>query len=319
MAFLAAAVACGAAPEPGPAGPPARPALGPLGLLVPAGAELIVTARPGELMAAEASLRVIDAVFGADQRDAFARRTGVEPHELEEVVVAEYTEGFVILARGPWSAEELVVATGTRMNSVEVSAAEPFVRRSGFLGSERRDISAIDERTVLFTAGVPDLTAQILAAVRRGRPSEGTVPALAAPDLRELYARHEAAALAVYAPEPLVLPPGFGTSLLLARQRALVAVVAPVAGDGLAFGVQLVGEFPPGAAGNFENLVRSMASTDLGAALGMRDGLETLRIAVADDGAVMGLEVPAEVLAMGLRLLFGGEIAELLAAPVGAP
>ncbi|MBW2464462.1 MAG: hypothetical protein JRH11_22630 [Deltaproteobacteria bacterium] len=334
MALLVTAVACGGASQAGEGGEgreggeasPPQPTLGPLGLLIPAGAQLVVTARPADLMAADSTRSVIDAVFGPDQRDAFARRNGVEPHEIEEVVVAEYEHGFVILAKGPWSARDLVVATATRMTSVEVSTDEPFVRRSGFLGTERRDITAVDEHTVLFTAGVPDLTAAILGRVRRGPPAPGAgsgtgeaaVPALQAPDLAPLYARHEAAALALYAPEPLELPPGLGASLLLARQRALLAVVGPGPGDSLAFGVHLVGEFPPGAPANFETLVRSMASTDLGAAFGIREGLETLHVEVDEEAAIMGLEVPAETLALGLRLVFGGEIAELLAVPGGA-
>jgi hypothetical protein len=299
--------------------PPSRPDLGPLGLLLPDGAELVVTARPAASMAAPASRAIIDAVFGAEERDAFARRVGIEPDELDEVVVGEYEGGFAIVVRGPWTARDLVIATASRMTPVEVSADEPFVRRSGFLGTERRDITAIDDDVVLFTAGLPDVTAAVLARVRRGHFPEGRSAALSTEDLAPLYERHQDAPLALYVPTPLRLPPGLGTSLLLARQRALVAVATPAGVDHLAVGVHLVGEFPPGARENFTNLVSSIANQDLGRALGMRDGLESLSVEVDENAAILGLEVPSQTLSLGLRTLFGGEIAELLEAPVRSP
>jgi len=313
--------ACGGADESvrsADASTPARD-LGPLALLLPSGAELVVTARPSELMEAPPSRRVIDSVFPQGERDAFAQRTGIEPGELDELVVGDYGEGFVIVARGPWAARDLVIATASRMTSVEVSAEAPFVRRAGFLGSERRDISAIGEDVVLFTAAVPDVTASILARVRSGRFSEGAAPALSGADVGPLFARHETAPLALYVPAPLVLPPGLGTSVLLARERALVAVAEPQGALHLAFGVQLVGEFPSTAEENFRTLITSIAETDLGGALGMQAGLETLEIQVAENTVVLGLSVPSETLSTGLRVLFGAEIEELLAAPVRSP
>ncbi len=296
---------------------PTSPAIGPLPFLIPEGAEVVVTARPAELMEAPATRTVVDAVFDADQRDAFARRTGVEPHEVEELVVAEYEDGFAIIARGPWSARDVVLATESRMSSVEVRADAPFVRRMGFLGAERRDVTAIADHVVLFTSALPDVTATILSRVRNGRFPQGHA-ALATPDLRALVERHASAPLALYVPAPLALPPELGIGMLLARQRALAAVATPAGPPDVAIGVQLVGEFPSTAQENFETLITSVAEQDLGAALGMREALPTLTVRVGENSVLMGLELRAESLSLGLRTLFGGEIAELLEAPVRA-
>jgi hypothetical protein len=51
----------------------------------------------------------------------------------------------------------------------------------------------------------------------------------------------------------------------------------------------------------------------------MRDGLESLSVEVDENAAILGLEVPSQTLSLGLRTLFGGEIAELLEAPVRSP
>jgi hypothetical protein len=122
--------------------------------------------------------------------------------------------------------------------------------------------------------------------------------------------------LALYVPEPLELPPELGLSVLLARQRALAAVATPAGPSRAAVGVQLIGEFPATAEENFETLVTSIASQDLGAALGMREALPTLSVQVGQNSVLVGLELHAETLALGLRTLFGGEIAELLQVPV---
>jgi hypothetical protein len=318
VTVLIALTACGGGAEESArpdAAAPSAPDLGALALLVPEGAEVVVTARPVELMEAPATRTIIDAVFDEAQRDGFAQRTGVEPHEVEEVVVAEYEGGFAIIARGPWAARDVVIATESRMTSVEVRADEPFVRRMGFLGTERRDVSAIADDVVLFTSAMPDVTASILDRVRTGRFGHDRA-ALATTDLMEVVERYEDAPLALYVPEPLELPPELGLSVLLARQRALAAVATPAGPSRAAVGVQLIGEFPATAEENFETLVTSIASQDLGAALGMREALPTLSVQVGQNSVLVGLELHAETLALGLRTLFGGEIAELLQVPV---
>lgn len=132
VVFVAVVVACGGASMDGVWSAAAPPFFGFLPLLVPSGAMFIVMVWSPQLMAAGASRRVIDVVFDDLQWDVFVCRIGVEPDELEELVVAEFFNGFLILVWGLWAVRDLVVAIAVRMNFVEVSVESSFVRRAGF-------------------------------------------------------------------------------------------------------------------------------------------------------------------------------------------
>jgi hypothetical protein len=112
-------------------------------------------------------------------------------------------------------------------------------------------------------------------------------------------------------PEPLDLPPGHGASLLLARQRALAACLAAADDAHLDLAVDLRGEFPEGASHNFRVLVTSLAASDVGAALGLAEGLPTLRIQAGAEGVALTLRVGAPSVARGLLLLMGSEVGAL--------
>jgi hypothetical protein len=274
---------------------------------------------------------VIDAVASPDYRDAFGRRTGVEPHEVEEVVFAEYEGGVALLARGEWLARDVVLATEQRMNTVETRADAPIFRRSGFLGTERVELAALDEHVVLYARGVPEVVAQILAHVLEGRFPEGLSPAIAGESALH-HEEHREAPIALYVPHGLDLPPGYGTSTLLRGIVAMAATAGPAPppepeaepepepdpepGLPLLFVVDLSGELPPGAEENLRNLVQSVAQSPLGGALGMLEGLSSLRVQVDDQrSARLSMTVDARQLAMGLRLLFSLEIRELFEPP----
>jgi hypothetical protein len=305
---------CGGATREAPP-PPAAPELPPLpelDLLVPDGATLVVVAEPAKLLASTAVRALTDRVLAPALLDGFARRTGIEPHEVERVVGAEHGDGVVWIARGPWSARDVVRAAERRMTGVEASADTPFFRRAGYLGTERWDVTALGDDVVLATRDAPGPTAAILHRAAHGAWAEGAAAALDAEDVASLRRDHAGAPGVLYVPVPLDLPPGFGTSTLLARERALAATVVPEDPDGLRFEVALVGEFPEGVSVNFRNLVESVASSDLGMALGIAEALETLRI-VAEPGSVrLSLLIPARSLAMGLRVLFLADLEELL-------
>lgn len=306
---------CGGTPvEPVVAPEPDAPPIGELALLVPEGPELIVVARPAALMAESATREVTTALFPDAWRDAFGRRTGVEPDEIEELVWAQTEPGYLVLARGPWAARDVVLATESRMNSLELRQEEPFLRRVGFLGTDRRDLVAIGEREVMMGAEAPaEARSALLSRVRRGSWAESSGAALAREAVAGLWSRASGAPVTIVVPQPLELPPGFDTALLLARQRALTATLRPVA-DGpehLDVEVELAGEFPPGARENFENLVISVGESDLGRVLGIGEGLSTLEVTEEEDRVVIGIRLRAASLAEGLRVLLYAELVDL--------
>jgi predicted Zn-dependent peptidase len=81
--------------------------------------------------AAPAVRRVVDAVAPPELLDAFGRRTGVEPADVRELAIGEYDDGFVVIARGPFPADDVARAAGMRMIDVAARSDEPFVRSLG--------------------------------------------------------------------------------------------------------------------------------------------------------------------------------------------
>ncbi len=298
---------------------PALPPLGELPLLVPEGAGVVLVAEPSVLMDAPAVRAVVEAVVVPELLDSFARRTGVEPGEVSELVVAEYDTGYVLLARGPYPAEDVVRAAANRMTPVAAQQDEPFLRRMGHIGADLVDVVALDEHVVMVASGVPDAAASLLARAEQGSWSGGLAPALSGADVEPLVEAHGQAPLVLYVPEPLELPPGFGTSLLLARQRTLAATVVPADEATLAVTVELRGELPEGAEQNFRALVESMGQSPLGAALGISEAARTLTIQVDDESATLRAQVSSATLAAGLRVLFVAQLEELLAGERAAP
>jgi len=292
-----------------------RPAIGDLGVLVPGRPQLVVVARPAELYGVAPMRRTVEALASEALLQGFADRTGVDPRLVTEAVVAEYDDGFILLARGPFPAANVVRAAGMRMNTVERATDEPFVRRKGFLGLDRRDVIALADDVVVVTGGLPVETSQLVHRAVHGRFPEGVSAALSSRDVRSLRQDHGRRALALYGPRPLSLPPGLGASVLLARQRVLGVSVTPRGDDGLAFELTLVGEFPEGSEQNFRTWVDNVGDSDLGRALGIAEGLETLRIQTDDRSVTLRMTLSARTLARGLRVLFLADLTELLEDP----
>lgn len=313
IALVLAASACGGATSPG-----ARPAPRPLGALitlVPAESALVVVARPAALFGDAATGRVLRALFPADQLDRFAQRSGVDPRALDELVIAEHDDGRVVLARGAFDAPFAVREAGARMAPTESSVDAPFVRRVGFLGGRRVDVSALSSSVVLWVEGAPQLAGRVLAAAERSPPSRrhGLERAMAA-RLREATGD---APFALYALRPLGLPRETGVGMLLARQRALAMAARATDENTLALALELRGEFPNGAAENFRALARSVSETDLGAALGARDAMPTLRIEAESRRVRMTAELDPALVAAGLRMFLSAEMEELLGDDTG--
>ncbi len=307
LALLGVTGCGGAAPPVEASAPP--PSLGPLVTLVPGDSTLVVVARPAELMDERPTRRVVQAVLPSEQLDQFAQRTGVDPRRLSDLVVAQTPSGWVVLARGAFDAELAVREAGARMAPVESSDEHP-VRRVGFLGERRVDVSVLGQGVVSWVDGTPQLAASVLAAARmplgeRPHPLRGTL-------LGELRRSASSAPFAFYVPQPLDLPRDAGVGVLLARERALAVSVRPRDGRILQVNGELRGEFPPGAQDNFRALARAVAESDLGAALGVGDALPSLRVTAEETRVDLQADVDASVLASGLRVLFVAELREIL-------
>lgn len=300
------AVACGGPPAP-PAQAPSRE-LGPLHTWVPPASTLVVLASPQPLLEAESSRRVLAALFPEDQLDRFSQRTGVDPRRLTQLVLADHPEGRVLIARGPFDPAFAVEEAGERMAPLEASVDRPWVRRAGFLGRRRVDLAAVGDALV-WVEGTPQLAAEVLALARR--PANRRRHALAGDTVRELHEAYGEAPLAMLAPHPLGLPLETGVGMLLAREQALVVSVRPD-GSTIRVELELRGEFPPGAEENFRALARSLAETELGAILGLREALPSLRIEADEARVVLRAELDPVLLSVGLRALLVAELPELV-------
>jgi len=255
---------------------------------------------------------VLDAIVPEAWILALANRTGIDLRLVEAVVFAAYPDGFVLLFQGPWSADAVVRGNGNRMNGVERSEGRPFVRRTGYLGADHRDLVALSDHVVLVAAGAPSAARVIVERARRGSWPEGATAALAQAEPAALLQSHRHRPAVLYAPHPLSLPPGHGTSVLLARERALALALHSEEGQALGLELSLVGEFPPGAEDNFRVLAESLAESALGAALGMHQAVQTLAIQVGPESVKLRMSFPARAVALGLRTLFVADIRELL-------
>jgi hypothetical protein len=317
-------VACGAEPLPPPAHPPPAPVrrpLGPLADLLPAGPKLVIVLKPSEIFADEITRQVAESVFDVRARDRFAGRTGIELVEVEEGILAEYEEGTIILARGPWPASDVAKASEVRMNTVELRVDEddgPRIRRTGWIGTERYDFAALDEHVLFVAHGTVPEAVELLDRVDRGSWDRREDGAFASAESRELLRENSDAPLAIHSPAPLELGPDTGLGVLLARETALAIRIerSETLSDSLHIAADIRGEFPETAAENFRHLVESMSRNGLGAVLGIGGSIETLRIQVDDDRARISMDVDANALARGLAIVVGGDLWELVR---GAP
>lgn len=285
--------------------------LGPLVDLLPAGPAYVVRARPKLLAQQDAAMSLWRAVVSAEREQALSERTGIDPRSLEELVAIELpSSGYVLLVRGPFDAASVVVKAGDRLALRDVITDTPVTRREGLAGQGRYAYAALSEHSVLIAKEAPPaLVAQILAR-RTHRAEDG---ALSGPDSRALLAEHAKSPLVLFAPKPLALDRGTQVSLLFARERALAVSVQPTHAA-LAIGIDLRGEFPPGAENNFRALARSLATAQLGRALGLSRVPESMAIRADQQGAFVTFALVAAELVAGVRMLFFDDLRALFGA-----
>lgn len=294
--------------------------VGPLVELLPPGPSPIVVVRPRALFAHEGVRLLWTTLVAPDDERAFVERTLVDPRKVDELVVFELSNaGYVVLARGEFSAREVVEHSAARLVLLDVQADEPVLRREGPSSSARYAYAALDSHAVLVAKNAsPQLVAAIIA--RRAdrtlpRPFDGA-------DAAALYKQHKAAACALYAPRPLALEMGSDVALLLSEERALAATAVP--SDGFFnVAIELRGDFPPGAEQNFASLVTSVAHAPLGQLLGLgeieRELKVKARLPAGEPGVPrlpeslqISFSWPAQRLALGLRTIFMEDLRYLM-------
>ncbi|AKF08149.1 hypothetical protein [Sandaracinus amylolyticus] len=276
--------------------------------LVPRDATVVVIARPEEMLREGAARAVLEAIAPDEHLERYRQHTGIDPRRIEELVWAESRAGSLLLVRGPFSAPLAVAEMGHRMLPIESSSEAPFVRRAGHYQGARRDLVALADHVLAVISGSPELAEDVLGRARHGEAGG----ALGAEPAASLLMAHRSSPLVVVAPQPLGLPPGSGVALLLARERAMLVAGTPRGERDIGLVAELRGEFPPGADENFRALFASLASSDLGVAIGMPAALETFTVDADAEHVVLRATIPAGTLAAALRVLFEAEITELV-------
>ncbi|MEM9073694.1 MAG: hypothetical protein AAGE52_34710 [Myxococcota bacterium] len=280
----------------------------------PESAKYIVHLFPKRLFATPAFRTVVDPLFPPAGRQAFADRTGVYLEEIEEALFASLDEGrFLIIVRTV-DAPAVVRAAAMRMNTLEVEADEPFVRRVGFLGTERRELVALGPSLLVVGAGAGVEIATLLEALAHGRRPPS---ALASDDGRRLLESADAAPLTVFLPKPLDLPRDTGIGLVLAQERAASVVVTPTT-DTADLKVTVIGELPPGGDTNLRRFFEALGQSELGTLLGINQTLQSLDLTVNQDQTTIRAQWPVAPLSRGLRVLLVDDIDALLREPVFA-
>lgn len=307
---FASAMGCGAATAPSPS-PPPRPDLGPLPLLVPAGAKTILDLRPSELLVSTATQRLVGALTPEAALRVFTTRTGIDPRQVTQAIFAEYDDGALILVRGPFDARLVVEETGARMATVESTANEPFVRRAGFIGNDRVEVVALERDVLLVGSGLASAVGEVVGCVRH-RDEAHCDPALALGAPRSLYEEHKRAQFVLYVPQALDLPDGLGASSLLSGVTGMALVLTPIGSEAIMVDVDLRGTFPSGADENFRILVTNVGATELGTALGIDSAAERLNVEQRAGSVAIHGALPLTTLITGLRALFVADIYELL-------
>ncbi|NOY92630.1 MAG: hypothetical protein GXP55_15690 [Deltaproteobacteria bacterium] len=281
--------------------------------LLPQGVETLMVLKPDVLFSDPATRPVAELLLPPARRDAIERRMGIRIAELTRLIVADYGEqGFIALGAGVDRAPQVVRAIAMGMNTIETQSDAPFVRRLGYLGTQRRDVVALDAATLLFAGEAGAHVAALLTRARTGAWPSSAAPSAGGAQLADLMQQLGDAPMLVVVPHHLDLPLDTGPGLLLSRQIGLAFSIAPVAADALRVRVLIHGELPPGAHDNFRQWVLSVAGSPLGAIVGISEGLPTLRIQTEAESALVSERLPTQGLVRGMSLLLADRVGEAL-------
>jgi len=279
--------------------------VGPLHHLLTPEVTTFLWAQPKVLAESPAVLSLWRAMVEQDHEQAFAQRTGVDPLQVTEFVVAEVSPGgYVVLARGAFDADDVVKRAGQRIAVLDVTSDAPSVRREGLRGDGRYAYASLDSHAVLAAKDAPpELIGGILARTRDPKSPS----AFDAADAEALESAHAGAPLMVFQLAPIAFQPGTPIALLFSRQRALALAVRPV-GAQLAVAADLRGEFPPGAEHNFRTLVHSMGQAPFGASLGLSQVADEMGVRADEQGVLLTANLESTAIEGALKLMFAKEM-----------
>lgn len=256
--------------------------------LLPPGASWVVIGRPAELWRAAAVRRALTPVIEDRDVTRYATRTGIHLTSLSELAAAGYgAQGTLVALRGPDTSKSI-------RQTLAVSATRPFELRT-----IRRDVALV---------ATGDRAAGLLDAARqRGGRVVSDLPA-------ELAALRESlgdAPLQLLVPVPLEVERDTPAAVLLSGVRSAAASATP-RGAEIAFRVVLDGDFPPTAADNFRQMLRSVAAAGLGDIFGLEDVAQSARIEASTTRVTIDSAIAAASVASGIETLFVAKLQELL-------
>ncbi|MFT3927889.1 MAG: hypothetical protein QM778_35505 [Myxococcales bacterium] len=305
---LLLSLACGSKAPPAPVVGRAERHVGPLHHLVVPGVPTMLVAQPKVLLESPSVRSLWRAMVAEDHERAFAQRTGVDPLQVSEFVALEVPpHGYIVMARGPFDADDVVKRAGQRIAVLDVTSDEPMVRREGLRGDGRYAYASLDSHAILAAKDAPP---DLVGAMLRRTQDAKTPSAFDAPDAESLEAAHVSAPLVVFHLAPIGFQPGTPIALLFSRQRSLALAVRP-AGTMLAVAVDLRGEFPPGAEHNFRTLVHSMGREPFGASLGLTQVAEGMGVRSDEQGVLLTANLESTAIESTLKLMFAQEMREL--------
>jgi hypothetical protein len=323
LALVTSCGARGAATDPSarpvepPPGPPLR--LEPAVDLVPAAGVLwLVASRPREFLSVPALRDALATVIPDARFESFARRHGgVDPRRIDELVVAAFPAGRLVVARGALDPARVEAAFVARAESVVGRASEGAVRRVwGNVAGEPEALAIFARDGLALERGAPGpLRASIYFAEQRLRRS---LPALRAEPLQAAAALAGDAPLRAFAPGPFTGEGAAGVAGLLRATTAVAASLRPLAAppDGaVLLRVVLTGAWgddAPAAAERLRAAFGVLSADPLGRLTGLDRPIR--EPVVSAEPAALRLEVVLDALALarGLHAAADASVAEVM-------
>jgi len=321
--------ACGAPP---PAAPVDHPLdLPPLARLAPAaGLDSLVDARPRDLLAHPELLPLVEKVIPESQFQAFSQRHGgVDPRQLQELVVASYGGSTLVLAQGDFDPRRVERAFGERTTRT----TGRFVDRAGGALSTvvRLEGDAATDAMTAVLLGRQAVAVELHAKPKRVGPArvaelvalgklQRVQPALDAPPLDVAAKALGDAPLRIFFPGPFEGESAKGLAGLLQATTAVGIAVYPDRSDPndrpvLDVTLDLFGAWGSDAdvAGQrFAAALESVSRSDLGRLCGLNEPVRGPILKTSPTVLSVYVVLDAARIASGLRAATGSQIDEIM-------
>ena len=305
-----------ALPGCGPAAAPARTAapapllhLDPLTDLAPAGGlEALAVLRWADVLRAlDGPARVL---LPADGLEALRSHLGVDPRQIEQLVIASYENSTLYLLRAPHDPRQVERLFAQRLMGQVVRGHEPgVVRLQGTIGTTPRALATFLPDVLALEVGPPG-PLRAAVAFAQGRLKKAR-PALSAAPLDALAPRLPDAPIRLYFPSP---PPAVGGAHGLLDRAAAAAFALTPTGPRLALHGALLGAWgdpPLEALRRLDLTVRDVASSPLGHLTGLDEPVEAYRTSADGDLLLLEGSVDLPGLAQGLHNITRASLTEL--------